>query len=107
MTLYILFFFNDTATTEIYTLSLHDALPIAGDEPCPLRQHGSLAARWLGTLHGAAADLDIGPSLPERGPSPYLEHLRSARTIIVEGFGHLALLAVDSENGRASCRERV
>src|SRR2546421_10863623 len=26
--LWILFFFNDTATTEIYTLSLHDALPI-------------------------------------------------------------------------------
>src|SRR2546427_11462536 len=25
---YICFFFNDTATTEIYTLSLHDALPI-------------------------------------------------------------------------------
>ena len=24
-----LFFFNDTATTEIYTLSLHDALPIS------------------------------------------------------------------------------
>ena len=26
--LYVFFFFNDTATTEIYTLSLHDALPI-------------------------------------------------------------------------------
>src|SRR3712207_8290773 len=26
------FFFNDTATTEIYTLSLHDALPICRDE---------------------------------------------------------------------------
>src|SRR2546426_3833832 len=26
----MLFFFNDTATTEIYTLSLHDALPISG-----------------------------------------------------------------------------
>ena len=25
---YFSFFFNDTATTEIYTLSLHDALPI-------------------------------------------------------------------------------
>ena len=24
----VVFFFNDTATTEIYTLSLHDALPI-------------------------------------------------------------------------------
>src|SRR2546427_7517258 len=29
----LFFFFNDTATTEIYTLSLHDALPI-----CPLKQ---------------------------------------------------------------------
>src|SRR5256885_12030494 len=28
-TVYIFFFFNDTATTEIYTLSLHDALPIS------------------------------------------------------------------------------
>src|SRR3989442_7722009 len=27
----IFFFFNDTATTEIYTLSLHDALPIYGE----------------------------------------------------------------------------
>src|SRR3712207_9289425 len=29
---FIFFFFNDTATTEIYTLSLHDALPISGAE---------------------------------------------------------------------------
>src|SRR2546430_11747211 len=28
-TLLLFFFFNDTATTEIYTLSLHDALPIS------------------------------------------------------------------------------
>src|SRR2546427_8229026 len=36
----LFFFFNDTATTEIYTLSLHDALPIlqAGDDGCiPIR----------------------------------------------------------------------
>src|SRR3712207_9324718 len=32
----VIFFFNDTATTEIYTLSLHDALPIS---PHP---HGAL-----------------------------------------------------------------
>src|ERR1044071_10477731 len=30
---FYLFFFNDTATTEIYTLSLHDALPISS---CPI-----------------------------------------------------------------------
>src|SRR2546426_4811934 len=29
MQISIIFFFNDTATTEIYTLSLHDALPIS------------------------------------------------------------------------------
>src|SRR5439155_18568826 len=31
-----LFFFNDTATTEIYTLSLHDALPISEKMTAPL-----------------------------------------------------------------------
>src|SRR5271163_1809936 len=30
----LVFFFNDTATTEIYTLSLHDALPIYRDHGC-------------------------------------------------------------------------
>src|SRR3712207_8685180 len=30
-----LFYFNDTTTTEIYTLSLHDALPIWRQEPEP------------------------------------------------------------------------
>src|SRR5258708_13727972 len=36
------FFFNDTATTEIYTLSLHDALPISRLAPAEHRQdvHG-------------------------------------------------------------------
>src|SRR2546427_2685154 len=37
----VFFFFNDTATTEIYTLSLHDALPISG----PARGPRALAAR--------------------------------------------------------------
>src|SRR5690242_21001106 len=31
---FFFFFFNDTATTEIYTLSLHDALPIPSTSPC-------------------------------------------------------------------------
>src|SRR2546429_5191474 len=39
---FFLFFFNDTATTEIYTLSLHDALPIclsAGSTAVPAHCH--------------------------------------------------------------------
>src|SRR3989449_8620011 len=38
--IFFFFFFNDTATTEIYTLSLHDALPICervGRDPQPVR----------------------------------------------------------------------
>src|SRR2546429_7038184 len=42
------FFFNDTATTEIYTLSLHDALPIS--------PHGTVgASRADGDLHASPA----------------------------------------------------
>src|SRR3989442_7952894 len=46
------FFFNDTATTEIYTLSLHDALPIS-------RQRG----RGLQPLVGSAQDGGAGGGL--------------------------------------------
>src|SRR2546422_7080919 len=50
LALVVLFFFNDTATTEIYTLSLHDALPISfaassismhGSQRCASRRHAS------------------------------------------------------------------
>src|ERR1017187_6994776 len=37
----VVFFFNDTATTEIYTLSLHDALPISP-------RHPELSTQWSG-----------------------------------------------------------
>src|SRR6266705_3365386 len=40
MILFLSFFFNDTATTEIYTLSLHDALPI----PSASRLHSNTAS---------------------------------------------------------------
>src|SRR5690554_8198580 len=35
---FTLFFFNDTATTEIYTLSLHDALPISSHRLLAMRR---------------------------------------------------------------------
>src|SRR2546422_8515633 len=37
----LFFFFNDTATTEIYTLSLHDALPISEGEAGPASAAGA------------------------------------------------------------------
>src|SRR3712207_7672410 len=45
--LFFFFFFNDTATTEIYTLSLHDALPICPGSRAPAGREraGRSAAR--------------------------------------------------------------
>src|SRR2546429_6486547 len=52
----VIFFFNDTATTEIYTLSLHDALPIyeAGSKP---ESDVLIAETDLVKLHEARADI--------------------------------------------------
>src|SRR2546430_11074723 len=43
--LFFFFFFNDTATTEIYTLSLHDALPISFDAGVEFWFHGGAPKR--------------------------------------------------------------
>src|SRR2546429_6821322 len=58
--LLFLFFFNDTATTEIYTLSLHDALPISASARV------DADASHRGHERGRAADPrgGAGPSLP-------------------------------------------
>src|SRR5436309_8975337 len=44
---HVLLFFNDTATPEIYTLSLHDALPICGmsEYPAWMQRHADELAR--------------------------------------------------------------
>src|SRR3712207_7139116 len=53
-----LFFFNDTATTEIYTLSLHDALPIFRHRHLEDRQVQGLPA-GRHRLHGRSAGVDV------------------------------------------------
>src|SRR2546425_8757967 len=47
------FFFNDTATTEIYTLSLHDALPIS-DQSADVPERGRRNHDVVGQAHGHA-----------------------------------------------------
>src|SRR2546430_8387632 len=63
------FFFNDTATTEIYTLSLHDALPISiaahpepGRHQVPGRALRDLAAEPGDLGQRAAAVAGVGPA---------------------------------------------
>src|SRR5258706_6415472 len=51
---FIFFFFNDTATTEIYTLSLHDALPIL----CGIFQFSS-----RGEIFSTSPAIQLNPSV--------------------------------------------
>src|SRR2546430_5090899 len=50
------FFFNDTATTEIYTLSLHDALPICRFWPASFKTARSVLGSRPARLTGAVVD---------------------------------------------------
>src|SRR2546422_9440811 len=50
------FFFNDTATTEIYTLSLHDALPIYRRAARDAAPRGRVPLSRSGNRRGASAD---------------------------------------------------
>src|SRR2546430_10101625 len=52
--MYLLFFFNDTATTEIYTLSLHDALPISVQEGTAITRGGASDDRLSGPAESDA-----------------------------------------------------
>src|SRR5437899_5244735 len=63
------FFFNDTAATEIYTLSLHDALPIFDGE----RRHGP-----LGPARDGAGEMEIGGCCTPAGQDEGLERDRKS-----------------------------
>src|SRR5579859_3489415 len=61
------FFFNDPAPTEIYTLSLHDALPISGKLPLgPLEPRLLVVELFLEVVQHLVADSAVAPDAQER-----------------------------------------
>src|SRR2546430_17388972 len=66
--LFVFFFFNDTATTEIYTLSLHDALPISGKRGRSGRSPGG--PRGLPPLYGGRDPRGPGGAKPSLARRP-------------------------------------
>src|SRR2546425_7566256 len=70
---FIFFFFNDTATTEIYTLSLHDALPISTTQEaaaCGRRDTPTTPPRALqGTAQRVWAGTALAPTRSEEHTS--------------------------------------
>src|SRR5256712_648917 len=63
----LFFFYNDTATTEIYTLSLHDALPISATVTVQLHDNGGVANGGVDT--SAAQTLTISVTAVNDAPS--------------------------------------
>src|SRR3989475_2779794 len=72
------FFFNDTATTEIYTLSLHDALPIYQEERRPPAQGRDVSGHGAGRGQGHGARGTRAPFL-ERAAARRLHRRLPAR----------------------------
>src|SRR2546430_14972293 len=63
----LFFFFNDTATTEIYTLSLHDALPISASSGSATSPSGRRASRAPCTAHcSPTSACASSPTIPDR-----------------------------------------
>src|SRR5258708_28359882 len=98
---YLFFFFNDTATTEIYTLSLHDALPISRAAIAP-------------KCPSCAAGLRAPPRpLPRARPHPpcnvsrpLLDVVRSGGTVWRRHVGPPVATSHDWQCGVSTCRCR-
>src|SRR5437773_11042298 len=57
-TIYYLFYFNGPATTQIYTLSLHDALPICRESPVPNMRTAAFGIALVASTAALAAELE-------------------------------------------------
>src|SRR3712207_9183846 len=106
MVSWLLFFFNDTATTEIYTLSLHAALPIFPVGLCLTDGNGALieANPALAKHLGAALQRLRGKPLSVYLTAEDVRTFRTALRTLATGSNTEERL---QEIGRASCRERV
>src|SRR3712207_8518652 len=88
-----MFFFNDTATTEIYTLSLHDALPISRATTSPSWRREILACNrpsllsrrlpwWLCTGSGSTLLPQSGQQRGEKRSEEHTSELQSRQYLV-------------------------
>src|SRR2546430_13335669 len=82
---FMVFFFNDTATTEIYTLSLHDALPISKKFSDHLLQLG-VGEHLMHQSHGERLRCRIAPAekhdLPRARSEEHTSELQSQSNLV-------------------------
>src|SRR5256885_12785367 len=75
---FFFFFFNDTATTEIYTLSLHDALPIF----CSLSLKARISVTSSRSSRGWASWILVWPSANPRRSEEHTSELQSPCNLV-------------------------
>src|SRR3989442_10000915 len=92
-----LFFFNDTATTEIYTLSLHDALPISA-APEPMVRDAKASLNFLRVMVWSASNCRIVVSTRDRKST----RLNSSHVRI-----SYAVFCLKKKNSRGAPRSRA
>src|SRR5690606_42158849 len=84
LTLNIFFFFTDTATTELYTLSLHDALPIS----TPLWAWAIRTCSWLNChrlwnqVWWRSLQTQVRAPFPAKGANPTFLQLPGRATVL-------------------------
>src|SRR2546426_12145854 len=94
ITTYSFFFFNDTATTEIYTLSLHDALPISRSPRVSLgvrsgnHDGAARSGRRDERGDGRRGEMARRPLQPTGVRDLQLRHLRRVRRRVPDGRRH-------------------
>src|SRR2546427_8006338 len=76
------FFFNDTATTEIYTLSLHDALPISLEDGARIAFFDFDLAQRFCLLIGARDHGVAGPEHQEARSEEHTSELQSQSNLV-------------------------
>src|SRR3712207_9542446 len=100
--------FNDAATTEIYTLSLHDALPISGEQAVAVGVvqlvTGPPAGRPDGARHDGGPGVEVALGVADdRGPARGTGGRVHPPDLVLRDGEHPERVEI----GRASCRERV
>src|SRR2546422_8510531 len=100
-TVYVFFFFfNDTATTEIYTLSLHDALPILlGGGPCRPSVGALLPLPARGAPAAVGVRVDVGSDARARVPG---EDRKSTRLNSSHGYISYAVFCLKKKKHRCA-----
>src|SRR5258708_25401428 len=98
--IFIFFFFNDTATTEIYTLSLHDALPICATTFFDRSELLSIAS---GTNPGACQQADRSEEHTSELQSP--DHL--VCRLLLEKKKHTIITIASYAAQTSSCTQTL